>query len=639
MDDATSMRDFAAFCSGIPTRFNSDHAEDELVACLANATGEKVLGASICWSYKEQCKRVHEICDRDISQKDMRRGTFVGSGVRDEGVEETQLTKMFKNVDKLLGFESPSEANATGAEIRAPSPSTRVAAPKERPARDRSPGPFRKPQATAGVSEDSIEISESWCDKQDEATVLRTIETAGHAIIVFETERSRDLAVEKVQNAAGVAFGEKSLQLTKVECEPDTMLWDNCAWPTGWRNILSRLLWGILGITVALIVWAVGFYLPYAVYTLSFSYARGEVPGFAASFLFTMLVVAGNQIMYFLCSYVTNGMRFWCQDTFEFTYMVLYTFACFVNLIFDLMITFWTTNEEMIGMGIRTWDGKDLRDLGMFDLWASYPMQRALGNQLFWYAFPSCFLLPFILEPIFAIYLPLHIAKLIVRSNTDFRGYSAEQALEFFCPMDLSRYADIMLNVAVAVLILMFPGGYMLQTFGCLCASHIYMYAYDHYRVLRAIPGCDYGSDNVDQSVNMLMALPCCILLACLIFKMHCLPGNEGAANFTVVVQIIAACTVHTVLHISMLLFVVPCCGRVHHRSESSYAEAASRLPCNWFNANPVHCLRSKYIYHHKPAFTPYVRGKEHLQTANPSIGAYYQGSSIKYWLSDETSH
>lgn len=334
--------------------------------------------------------------------------------------------------------------------------------------------------------------------------------------------------------------------------------------------------------------------------------------------------------MYFLCSYVTFNIRFWCQDTFELTYMVLYTFACVVNLLFDLVVTFHTTYTTMRSMQVYTFDGRSLETLTFFELFVSYPMQRALGHQLFWYAFPCCFFMPFVLEPLFSNQLPLHLAKLVVRSNADFQGYRAEKALEFFCPMDLSRYADIMLNVCIATLILVFPGGYVFQTFAILCASHIYIYAYDHYRVLRSIPGLNLGSDIVDKCVNMLMALPCCILLACLIFKIHCMPQYNQVGRYSTVGAICLACIAHVILHISLLVFVVPHFGRAHKRSESSYAEAARRLPCSWFNANPVHCLRSVHIHQHKPPFLHYVRGKEHLLKANEAIGAYFDGSTVK---------
>jgi hypothetical protein len=408
------------------------------------------------------------------------------------------------------------------------------------------------------------------------------------------------------------------------------VLYENCSFPTGWKSITVRLFFGVVVIVFALILWSTCFYLPYAYYTLSFSYARGEMPGFFASTVFTLLVVAGNQIMYFLCNYVTNLVRVRCQDTFELTYLVLYTFACMVNLLFDLVVTFHTTYVTMVGLGVHTFDDRSLADLSVFELFVSYPMQRALGHQLFCYAFPSCFLLPFVLEPFFATYLPYHIACLVVRSDASFRGSSAEQALEYFCPMDLSRYADILLNVCIAVTILLFPGGFVLQTFGMLCACHIFVYVYDHYRVLRTVPGFELGSDIVDRCVNILMAFPCCILLSWLIFKLHCLPGYEGVSTGTIAIQSTFVCVVHCIVHIGILMIVVPCFGRKHHRSHSSYAETSKRLPCSWFNSNHVHCLRSKYIYHHKIPHMPYVRGKEHLQIANPSLGAHYQGSDAE---------
>jgi hypothetical protein len=673
MDDATTMRDFAALCTGIPSKFNSDDAEKELAEFLQGATGEKVVGAVIAWSYNNQVGRVQELCDREVAVAHLRRhDTFVNATMRDDGStrEDGYITKMFKNVDALLGFGAPGESSAedseppwqfltdmlTGSQLlasttqstaaanRAPATSPRgeTRGPsRERTSRERSPGPLQKISGRGGAHDTSEESNFEGTEavgtsmfRHDEARMLRNLKTSGDAIIVFESEQSRDSAVEKVNEQHGVMLntesGESCLMLSSVECEPDTVLWENCAWPTGFRHVFFRLVLGILFIIGAVTVWATCFYLPYAYYTLSFSYARGEMPGFFATTLFTMLVVAGNQIMYFLCSFVTYHIRFRCQDTFEFTYMVLYTFACFVNLIFDLVVTFHTTYVTMVVMDVRTFDGKTLDTLSMFELFMSYPMQRALGNQMFWYAFPSCFLIPYILEPIFTIYVPLHIAKLIVRSNKEFRGYAAEQALEYFCPMDLSRYADIMLNVCIAVSILLFPGGYVLQTFGILCFSHIYMYAYDHYRVLREIPGLNLGSEIVDQSVNMLTAMPCCILLACLIFKIHCLPGWEDVSKVSVLGQIWGACMMHIIVHIMVLLFVVPCFGREHKRSKSSYAEAASRLPCSWFNANPVHCLRTKYIFNHKPSVVLYVRGKEHLQTAIPSLGVHFQGYHVK---------
>lgn len=671
-DDETTMRDFAAFCSGLPDSWSDrcdspegpkvpDDAEAQLANLIQDASGERVVGVSICWSFKAQSKKVRAISNRDVNraEKDLvnpfsiRTQSTLTNTTSVPSPEDDRITKFFKNVDKMIGMGSPHDDNqelkelqgfhvarqnagslgALGAaEQRLPSPRTGSTT------RERSPRPFPKrwggasqaQAATAAPQDDPGAPPEKVVSArpQDEKGLLQTIGTAGYAVAVFETEASRDMAVESIAQSDGLEFKDNRLRLQAIDWEPDTMLWKNFAWPRSRISVVARLLLGILCIIGCLALWATCFYLPYAYYTLSFSYARGEMPGLAASSVFTLLVVAGNQIMYVVCSEVTHRIRFFCQDTFEFTYMVLYTFACMINLFFDLVVTYYTTYVTMLGLNVYTYDGKHLNELTLFDLFMSYPMQRALGHQLFWYAFPSCFLAPYILEPLFATHLPFHIAKLIVRSDPSFRGYHAEDALRFWCPMDFSRYADILLNVCIAVTSFLFPGGFVLQTFGTLCLSHIYMYWYDHYRVLREIPGLILGSSIVDTTVNIMMAVPCCILLTCLIFKIHCLPEYQDVSRGKIATEMVIACSAHVILHVSILLFVLPLCRRRHHRSQSSFAEAAGRLPCSWFNANPVHCLRSKYIYQHKPAFMRFVRGKEYLQVVNRTIGQHYAGGS-----------
>jgi hypothetical protein len=54
------------------------------------------------------------------------------------------------------------------------------------------------------------------------------------------------------------------------------------------------------------------------------------------------------------------------------------------------------------------------------------------------------------------------------------------------------------------------------------------------------------------------------------------------------------------------------------------YADCAKNAAINWFTANPVHCLRSKYIFKHDPPAIAAIYGKEHLVKANPQIGVYF---------------
>jgi len=413
-----------------------------------------------------------------------------------------------------------------------------------------------------------------------------------------------------------------------VTCQPDTVRWENfgiCK-----REVASRLCLGILGIFTACIVWITCFYFPYAYYVTSFTLALGEQPGKVSRLTFTTLVVLGNQIMYLLCAAVADRAGFRFRETIEMTYMVLYMGACFVNVIFDMFVTYFTTYNILVGLQVRTYDGRMLEHLSHMELFESYPMQKALGSQLFWYAFPSCFLVPFVLEPLLTISLPTHISELLVRSHPDIVGFAAERALQYHSKMDFGRYSDVSLNMSVAALILLFPGGFILPTFGVLAASHIYIYCMDHYRVLRAVPGFKLASDVVDRCACAMMAIPLGIVAAALVYKARTLWRYEQREVddkkwFTAMA---AGFLAHVLVHWLILFLVVPHLKRRRKPTEKSFPQAARCLPCSWFTANPVHCLRSRYLFEHFPPCCYYILGKEHLMKPNPSIGVYFQDKS-----------
>ena len=66
------------------------------------------------------------------------------------------------------------------------------------------------------------------------------------------------------------------------------------------------------------------------------------------------------------------------------------------------------------------------------------------------------------------------------------------------CDFDLGRYADILLNVFLGILIFFFPGGYNWTLFCGMFVSHIVIYLFDHWRVLNVIPTIKITSYQVD---------------------------------------------------------------------------------------------------------------------------------------------
>jgi hypothetical protein len=436
------------------------------------------------------------------------------------------------------------------------------------------------------------------------------------------------MAVERIGAIGGFVFEGSRVVLSTANLEPDTVAW----WHFGEKvTTMSRTIQYLKGlgfILLGLSVWCICFYGPYCYSALSFNYDNGQEPSAMYGFAFSMIVVIGNAIMYEICARVAANMGFLCTDSKEACYMGMYTAACSLQVILDIVITWFIAWEINTGMNFRTADGEKIEKINHFaEQFESYAMQRRLAENAFDYAFPSTFLIPFVIEPFVTIILPLRIGILIVRSHLEVAGQSAEEWLQA-APFDMSRYADLILNVILAIIIFYFPGGYTLRLFLLLAASHIFIYCLDHTRVLRVVPACKFATMHVDLTAQFLL-IPCCgLIMSCLVFKAncqgygYCLRGSEQVLICT------TAFLLHSLVHYFVLISVVPKLGGGTD-SESNvrieYQTMAKEEACSWFNTNPVNCLRSKYIYAHEPPCQFWILGKEHTLMPNEAIGCYFQ--------------
>jgi len=194
-------------------------------------------------------------------------------------------------------------------------------------------------------------------------------------------------------------------------------------------------------------------------------------------------------------------------------------------------------------------------------------------------------------------------------------------------PMDIGRYADILLNIILGILIFYFPGGYTWTLFLGMAASHVWIYMFDYYKVLRQIPACSYVEIDCDWWCQVLLAPIVAIIPACITFKSNCEPGCHCYKEATLIVVCTLAAVAHVIVHVCFLKYILPLCGARGRDNEKlagvSYKACATFLPATWFNTNPVHCLRSKYVYDHNPPCDFYRCGREELMRANPSIGCF----------------
>jgi len=237
----------------------------------------------------------------------------------------------------------------------------------------------------------------------------------------------------------------------------------------------------------------------------------------------------------------------------------------------------------------------------------------------------SLFLL---LEPFATVLLPYKGGECLIRTHPELGGRDAElcmQAWEF----DMGRYADLLLNMAIGILIFMFPGGYTLTIFFGVVGSHIYIYAYDHWKVLRVIPRCVYATMDVDWWAQWMLAPITAMILMCLVVKANCQGFGYCIDGIKLIEVMWTLFVLHTCLHTS-LLHCIPLFGLSNDEAKSSgdnYYTVAKAVPCNWFSANPVKCLRSKLLYKHEPPCDFHVIGKEHLLRRNEGVGNCYEAT------------
>jgi len=578
-----TMKDFAAFIEGLPKQQGDSHAEEDLKAALEEATGQRLVGVSICWDFHE---------NEDLVQKSLARELRHQEGIWTPAAQSQQ--------------EAATGSKETGSED----------------------SPYRKKLVELELSIFHEEDERSDQDAEGEILeALKAMTSSEQAIAVFETEGARDEAVACAAEKGGISFQGGTLKLEAAFCEPDTVYWQNFG-DTSLLMQMFRLMIGFGWILLALLVWTVVFYIPYAWSVYSFNYANGQQPGPAYSITFTMVVVIGNAIMYEVCARVSDFVGYKFRDSRETTYMILYTIACTFNVLLDFVMTYITAYKIIKGLEFRTYFGIPIEHVSSFtDRFESYAMQRLLADNAFSYLFPSTCLVPFILEPIITIYVPLKLGAIIVRCHPEIQGQEADGWL-LGPAMEMGRYADLILNLILAIVILFFPGGFTHTLFFGMAFSHVYIYVFDQYRVLRSVPSCTFANMEVDWW-SQVMLIPCCgMILMCCIFKANRQGYGYYMEGNSIVLLSVAGFFVHFVVHLLMLIYVVPLFGKKTQENpeldNKTYGEANQTLAVSWFSMNPIHCLRSQKIYKHSPPCTYLFMGKEHVLQVNEQIGCYF---------------
>jgi len=582
-----TMKDFAAELTGLPELpgggEGNQTVEDLIKKAVADATKKTVIGVSVAWNYSEKEDDIMQAIKQDQRERE------VQLKIHEDTPTDTEPPESFGPVRKgVYNFEKS---------LFGPSPEEPV---------------------------------------EDVTLLLKGLVSSDSAFVVFNTEDDKNEAIEVARSGQlKLKFGsqEYPLKLEELECEPGTVNWHNYG-DTEPAAMMRRFFYGFFCFYVpALLIWFFVFYVPYALSLYNFNYDNGaELPGFYG-LVFTIVVVGGNATMYVVCDAVCDVIGFKYKDTKQTCYMLFYLAACMINVLLDMVVTYYTALKVMIGLDFRTYDGTRIADISSFtEQFETYAMQRSLAENSYRYAWPSTFLVPFLLEPFITVLIPFQIGKLIIRTHREVTGSCAEAYIAAF-DFDLGRYADILLNVFLGLIILYFPGGYTWSLFYGMFVSHIVIYTFDHWRVLSAIPSIKIVSPMVDWWAQVTLGACCAMILSCGVFKMNC----ESYAGYCLKTYgLVSACTVagvaHFIVHTLLIIYLIPALGKEceDKNPDADYASVAKQEANTWFSVNPVHCLRSKYISKDKPHCRFSSVGKAHLLEANPKIGCYFSDEGGK---------
>jgi len=611
VDSQTStMMDYAAVCTGFPLDGGPD-VEGDIQEFITRATGCNTVGVSVCWDYGHVESEVLTLAINEIRRREAR-------CLNDPCFLQYQMS---------LGGRRQSRWSSGHHTTVRTSLAGRVFCIC-RPLFDFADWALGLDSQPTKENEDNpnLDLEE---DQKKAEKLLRDLPCTGIAFVIFHTERDRDTAVEALSVPVGPMYkGNYVIRASKEDYEPQAVCWSNFS--VAPRQVAQRMFVGVLGTLVAIVLWGMCFYGPYAYFESQTYATTGMPPSQASELTFSMLVVIGNQIMYFLCSFISERVGFRSKDHAQEAYVLLYTGAVLVNTVVDLTIIIYTTYVSMLSQDVRTADGVPLQDLkSSADVFESYPMMKVFGRTLYEYNFPSCFLIPFICEAIFTVVLPYHMGYRLVRTRSVSRQ-NAESCLSP-CPMDLARYGDLIVNVTLATLSFFTASGWILKTFVGLLIGNIFVYIFDHYRVLRQVESFYMASGDVDAAAQRLLSLPCAVLASAVVYQLHGLVSERGGGFARVFGQnlwILLAATfiLHIVVHLTLMSWCINVFGHVKHRlAARPYSEVARHWPGNWFTSNPVHCLRSQYLHHHEKPCAYYIRGKEAYLEYDEAHGMYFK--------------
>merc|ERR1719321_208989 len=278
--------------------------------------------------------------------------------------------------------------------------------------------------------------SEGSNPKQDQASCLRlfnSLHRSGSAIVVFRTTEAAKAAIQHGASVRGKAY-----PVRRMPAEPEGVRWHEFQRE---KPPLSAYAKGFAILFLVIISWS-ALYVPYAV-----TYMRtSRIPGLRVTPLMDLVLGVLITIGNLMVNLAVEG----AVDLVQLRYKplrdvcVLYMCICFLllNTVCDVAIT------VVLAEGINL-DDAFSKPVGPH---AGY--SRVLARELLALIMPGYLVVPYLVEPIFTIWLPKYLGIIVARVDARVKEPLAT-AWVHCIPIELSwRYADLVNNLSLCWLLL-----------------------------------------------------------------------------------------------------------------------------------------------------------------------------------------
>merc|ERR1719324_446174 len=272
--------------------------------------------------------------------------------------------------------------------------------------------------------------------KQDQASALRLLNClhrSGSAIVVFQTFEAAQTAIKH-----GATVNGKSYPVRQMPAEPEGVRWHEFQRE---KAPLSAYLKGCAILFLVIIAWS-ALYVPYAV-----TYMRtSRIPGLRVSPLMDVvlgvLIALGNLMVNFAVEGAVDLVQLRYKPTRDVYVLNMCIFFLLLNTACDVAMT------VVLAQGIN------LDDAFSSPVGPQAGYSRVLARELLALIMPGYLIVPYLVEPIFTIWVPKYLGTIVARADERVKEPLATAWLHTI-PIELSwRYADLVNNLSLCWLLL-----------------------------------------------------------------------------------------------------------------------------------------------------------------------------------------